>query len=358
MPALSTRERRLGGDRQRVEQRSEREAVDLQPGAREVAQRVVGAARREVVEPTDEVGRVRPQERDLLRHALERLDRRRERAGAVLAVAIGDLVGDPVERGLAAQELDEVVVGARAPDRLRHVADRRARVAGERAQLAEQRDELVVHDGLGVVDERVEVVQRGAQVDERRVGLAHDVRQQADRLPERLAVGGQRGGRRREVAGQVGEHVVARRDVGHEARRLHDEALEVGGVAVELGEQLRRRGQRRVEVAQGGVGLVLVAGLEVAQEGDGLLDALARLRVERVEDLVEVDGGRGVLGRQGPAVGDVGAVGAAELQVDVAVGDAGERGLADDRARPAAQRVIAVGVDVQRDPRLAVGGQD
>ena len=100
--------------------------------------------------------------------------------------------------------------------------------------------------------------------------------------------------------------------------------------------------ERRVEVVQRGVRLVLRAGLEVAQELDGLRDAGARLRVERVEDLVEVDGGLGARRRERVALVDVGLIAAAELQVDVAVGDARQRRLADDRAGAAAQRVVAV----------------
>ena len=55
------------------------------------------------------------------------------------------------------------------------------------------------------------------------------------------------------------------------------------------------------------------------------------------------------------AVRDVRLVGAAELQVDVAVGDARQRRLTDDRARARAQRVIAVGGDRERDLGVAVG---
>ena len=54
-----------------------------------------------------------------------------------------------------------------------------------------------------------------------------------------------------------------------------------------------------------------------------------------------------------PLIGDRGRAVARQAQVDVAVGDAGQRRLADGRERPAAQRRV-VAVDAQRDLGLAV----
>jgi hypothetical protein len=72
--------------------------------------------------------------------------------------------------------------------------------------------------------------------------------------------------------------------------------------------------------------------------------------------VVEVDRrGRRVL-PDDAAVGDLlGALGR-HAEVDVAVGDAGEGGLADRRERAAAQRRVVV-LDRDRDARLAVGGE-
>jgi hypothetical protein len=158
-------------------------------------------------------------------------------------------------------------------------------------------------------------------------------------------------------ADAVRERVVARRDVGHELRRLVDEALQIWRVAVDLLQETAGRGQRGVDVAQRGVRFVFGAGLEVAQEAHGARHPGAGLGVEGVEDLVEVDRGLRAVGAERPAVVDVRLVGAAQLQVDVAVGHARQRGLADDRARPAAQGVVAVGGDRQRDLGEAVVGQ-
>ena len=85
---------------------------------------------------------------------------------------------------------------------------------------------------------------------------------------------------------------------------------------------------------------------------------LARLGVEGVEELVEVDRGRRVGLVDDAAGGDrLLVVGRRELEVDVAIGHAGERGLADDRLRAAAQRAIARVGDLHPHVGLAVGRQ-
>ena len=71
-------------------------------------------------------------------------------------------------------------------------------------------------------------------------------------------------------------------------------------------------------------------------------ERLARRRVEGVEELVEVDrGGRRVL-LEHAALGDLLAALGRHAQVDVAVGDAGQRGLADGGERAAAQRRVVL----------------
>jgi len=76
-------------------------------------------------------------------------------------------------------------------------------------------------------------------------------------------------------------------------------------------------------------------------------------RVERVEELVEVDGGGGEVLGEDAAVGDLrGALGR-QGEVDVAVGDARQRRLADDRLRPVPQRRVVL-VDGHHHLRLSV----
>jgi hypothetical protein len=89
---------------------------------------------------------------------------------------------------------------------------------------------------------------------------------------------------------------------------------------------------------------------------DDRLEVLARLRVERVEDLVEVDGRRRAVLVDHAAVGDRRGLAAGKAQVDVAVGDAGHGGLADGGERAAAQRRVVL-VDLQGQLRLAVRRQ-
>ena len=89
---------------------------------------------------------------------------------------------------------------------------------------------------------------------------------------------------------------------------------------------------------------------------DHALQRLARLGVERVEELVEVDrGGRRVL-LDDALVGDLLGALRRQAEVDVAVGDAGERGLADGGEGAVAQRRVVL-VDLHRDLGLAVVGE-
>ena len=192
-----------------------------------------------------------------------------------------------------------------AADQRAQVLDRRLRVAQQRAQLREERSQAR-RDRLGRVDELVEVVQRGAQVDERRVGLAQRPRQRGQRLVQRRALGRDRRRGRIGVAHQAGEVVATRRQRGRRARRVDDEVLQRLLVAVELVDQLRGRAERRVEVLQGLVGLGALALVLLRGALDDLLQRLARLGVERVEELVEVDRGGGPVEAERRAVIELG----------------------------------------------------
>ena len=112
------------------------------------------------------------------------------------------------------------------------IVGRASRTSGR--SCGEERRE-VLRRGLGRVDQRVEVVERGAQVHERRVGLAQRPRQQPERAGER------RRSRRRSPPPwcsrwRPGSARSSRRDGdrGHRLGRVDDEVLEGLLVAVEL----------------------------------------------------------------------------------------------------------------------------
>ncbi len=296
-----------------------------------------------------------PEGGELRRRLLERLGRGRERAGPLVAVLLHVAHGHVAQRHLAVGEVDQVVALAGRLDQAAEVGERRPRVLGERAQLGEERAQLLGH-GLGVVDQRLEVVERRAQVEERRVGATHEVGQAADRLGERGLLVADRVRGRREVVDQPGEVVAAVREVGDELRGGDDEALEQLRVGVQLAEQARGGRERRVEVQQALVHLLAAALVLRGRALDHLLEVLAGGLVERVEDLVEVDRGRRRLLADDAAVGDLRGLGAGEPQVDVAVGDAGQRRLADRRLRAAPQRRVLL-VDAERELGLPVGRQ-
>ena len=169
-------------------------------------------------------------------------------------------------------------------------------------------------------------------------------------------LGADRVGRGGEVVDQAGDVLAAVGEVGHELRGGDDEALEQLGVGVELAEQARGGRQRGVQVQQAGVHVLAAALVLGVQALDELLEVLAGGLVERVEDLVEVDGGGRAVLPDRAAVGDLGFLLAREAEVDVAVGDAGERGLADGGERALAQRRVLL-VDAEGQLGLAVGGE-
>ena len=176
--------------------------------------------------------------------------------------------------------------------------------ARQRAQLVHERAQLLGHR-LGVRDQRIQVVERGAEVEERRVGAPHERRQLLDRVGQRGLLVADRGRRGGEVVDQAGEVLVAVGDVGDELGGGDDEALEQRGVAVELVEQAAGGGERRVEVDERLVHLLALALELLGGALEDVLEVLARLVVEGVEELVEVDRrGRRVL-LDHAAVGDV-----------------------------------------------------
>ena len=103
----------------------------------------------------------------------------------------------------------------------------------------------------------------------------------------------------------------------------------------------RGRGQRRVEVLGGLVGLLRLAVVLGRAALDDLLEPLARLRVERVEELVEVHRRGGVVGVDLAAVVDLVGVVGARGERHVAARDARERAHADDGVGALVQRLEA-----------------
>ncbi len=139
-------------------------------------------------------------------------------------------------------------------------------------------------------------------------------------------------------------------------RSFHEEARERRLFVVELGEEMAGGRQRRTEVldrhAEVGVRPLVLFGRALEK----LLQPLERLRVEGVEQLVEVHdavrGGR----RQRRARRKRGLVVGPRDQRDVAVGDARQR-RHPHRGRGAFVQRCQRRVDVDRDQRLVVGGE-
>ena len=132
--------------------------------------------------------------------------------------------------------------------------------------------------------------------------------QPLDRVGERDLLVADRGRRGREVVDEAGEVVAAVGDVGDELRGRDDEALEQRRVAVELAEQAAGRRQRRVEVHDALAELLAGALVLAPGAAEDAGQRLARVGVEGVEELVEVDrGGRSRL-LDRAAVGDRAAI--------------------------------------------------
>ena len=173
------------------------------------------------------------------------------------------------------------------------IADGRLGLGQQRAQPAEEHVE-VLGGGLGLGHQYVEVVERRAQVHERGVALPQGVGQHPESPVEGhvLITDGRCRGVR--VAHELFELAAALRDSPHGLRRIHDEPIQELAVEGQLLCDSRGRRQRRAEVLQG-LAVLLRPPAEVRGVPlDELLQAAARLGIERVEELVEVDGRDGV----------------------------------------------------------------
>ena len=279
-----------------------------------------GRAAEAVEQARDDVGHVGPGPGHHRRRLGERAGGRRE-GGA----------GDAVQRGQSPQR------GHRVLDQRAHAGHHRARARRDRVERLQRARQPRRH-GERLAQGRPRLDQRRAQVHERRIGAAQDGRGQPQDLVERALLPGDGVGDGRGVDDPALDVRAARRDGGHHGGGLDDETFEGGLVAHELVRRRRRLGDRRVERLQAGVGRPGRAGHLSGGAVDDLLERGPRLRVQRVEDLVEVHRGLGVLGGDGAARRNRRRVVRSGGEGDVPVRDPRERGLAHDRAGAAMQR--------------------
>ena len=273
------------------------------------------------------------------------------RPGGSAPLTVLGVQRDPRERREAVDQLDQVVVRAGAADRARQVADGRLarRAANTRASF-EERPEPRRHR-LGGVDQRVDVVERGAQVHERGVRAPQERRQPLDRLAPgracwlpsapkvvlRFATTPVRS------SAALGEGV-------HERRRVDQEAPRAAARRASARSNRRAAGrQRRVEVVDAAA--QLRARGRAAVTAWPLITSCSELRVLGSNRAKTSSSSTAVLvwsaPMRPPSSISLPSVGA-ELEVDVAVGDPRQRGRLDHRLGAVAQRRVVV-VDGERD---------
>ncbi len=205
--------------------------------------------------------------------------------------------------------------------------------------------------GLDSFDQHVEVVERGAQVDEGGVGLAKRARQQIEGASEGHVLVGDRIRRGARVGHEAGEVVAALGDRPHRGRGVLDEAREQRIVERELTGQVGGRDEEGSDVLGALGGLLGTPGIPIGLAADEVAQSLAGIRVERVEQDVEVDRRGGVVRLDPTAVVDLLGVVGPGLDRDIAVGDCRQRGRANGRlgARVQGRELL---VDLHRDNRL------
>ena len=181
----------------------------------------------------------------------------------------------------------------------REVADRRHGLVRERPQLVEIRAELA-RDGLGRLDERIDVVERRAEVYVGRVCRPHEVGQPRDQLSERLLLRSQRARGAVQVVDERAELALLLRERGDEPRGVDEEALEHRRVVRQLAEEAARRGEVRLEVGEAAVRVVTDARVLAPPAAEEALDRLAGLLVEHAEERVDLDDGRRAVGLRSP----------------------------------------------------------
>ena len=311
----------------------------------------------EVVEPARQLGRVGAEEGELFERVAEGRARLRQCSLTLLAVAPDGADRDLRQLRLQPGQVDEVVVAAGCLGDPVEVADGRDEIGRRGSEVAEERPEPV-GDRLRGIDERVEVVERRPQVDRGRVEVPHEVGELRDRCLQRRPLAGDRVHHRVEVPDEGREVVAAGGDRSRQLRAVDDQLLERRRVAGQLGEGPARGRQERVQVLEALVGLLADAAVGGREALDDVLEVGDRVRVERVEELVQVDLGDRLRPRHRPAVGDLLPALALrrERQLDLAVGDPRQREGADLRGRPALERRVGL-VDAEGDQGVAVVGQ-
>ena len=266
------------------------EGVEDRLDAREVAVGVVvGRALAEVAQPADEVRRVRADELEDRRGLLQR--RASSCANAGLATCS--------RRGALRSRSIEVVARARAADQLAQVADRRARVAHERAQLGEERREVASSPAWRPSTS----MSRSSSVARRLTNVVFALRSVPGSSPSARASAA--------FSAPIAAAVVLALETrfARSPRRAASARDRLDGSTrksrrtpawsrIDLVDEPRGRRQRRVEVLRRLVGLLALARRTARRALDDLLQRLARRRVERVEELVEVDGRRRRVGRR------------------------------------------------------------
>ena len=215
------------------------------------------------------------------------------------------IVGQLLDPWRKAQHVGQVVVRTGLGDGDAQVADDRHGTFDDGPQVAQERGQILGR-GLRGRDQRVQVVEGNAQVDESGVGLAKRGWQCGQGAIQRNVLD------RDSPQGLVcvrcqGREVVAALGDGAQHVGAGDEELaERARVAVQLGQQALGRLQGRGEVLVGGARLLGVPGVKRGGALDHLLQAGPGLVVKRVEELVEVDGSGGIARRQGRSVGKLG----------------------------------------------------
>ena len=217
--------------------------------------------------------------------------------------------------------------GARERDHAVEVAEQRLKVRRERRGIGESRPERarggpqLPHHGRGVAGEPAHLVERRAQLGERR-------RQDPHRLGE-LAVARRRR-RQHAVAGddQTGELALPPPERAQDGPRVAHERPHRAALLVQDREEPVRAVAERVDVAERVVQVLRVPVGGERQAAHEPLEVAPGPLVERPRHLVELDRGEDLLARQVPAIGQLAGLRVARGELHVRLAE--QRLLAED----------------------------
>jgi hypothetical protein len=240
-------------------------------------------------------------------------------AGRVVGERVRQVVEDAERAHEIRRDVGQAVGGAtQAPDR-------RAHVAGERPQLVADDRRRGAQERTGVTQGRAERARRRAQVAERRaerpaepVDLAErgvgdlqrlrELLQRAAQVAVLVGEGAEDGVR---AVDELGELVVLLADGLDQQAQVVDRAADVAAPALELAGELAQVASARLEALEGGGEVVAPALEALAAAVDEQAQVVARVAVQRGEDLLELDVGQRVLdgtvqpsGTRSPRPGD------------------------------------------------------